>query len=419
MCIPSADAKTRALLTYRYERRRAVASGIIETAGGTFLILIAVRWYDAGPIAKALIASGTSFGLLLAPWLVRCVERWGGATAVAAARVALIGAASFFLMAVCRFEPVFVLCSVISMACASIIVPLLTQIYQENYPETERGWLFSRTMVVRIATAAVFSHAAGWLLTSRIEYFPVLLLLFACAYVASAHSLRKIPSRALAASGSTHPFSALRYARHDALFRRTLAAWMFLGFANLMMAPLRVEYLANAKYGVTVRGAPLSVGAIALLTGVLPNIARLVMNPLWGWLFDRMNFFVLRVVLNVGFMVGILAFFTTGSLAGLVVGALVYGISVAGGDVAWSLWVTKFAPPERVADYMAVHTFFTGLRGVIAPLVGFQLAAVLQLSTIGWLSVGLIIIASVILIPEAKSGGLARPAQALVEEVSE
>lgn len=61
------------------------------------------------------------------------------------------------------------------------------------------------------------------------------------------------------------------------------------------------------------------------------------------------------------------------SLGGLALGAVIFGVANAGGDVAWSLWVTKFAPPERVADYMSVHTFFTGVRGVAAPLIAFHL----------------------------------------------
>jgi MFS family permease len=113
---------------------------------------------------------------------------------------------------------------------------------------------------------------------------------------------------------------------------------MLMGFANLMMLPLRVEYLANPAYGLE-----LSTGMVAVLVGVIPNVARLVMCPIWGRLFDRMNFFVLRVTLNIGFMLGILSFFTTHSTTGLVGGAILYGISTAGGDVAWSLWVTKFA----------------------------------------------------------------------------
>ena len=46
-----------------------------------------------------------------------------------------------------------------------------------------------------------------------------------------------------------------------------------------------------------------------VLTGVVPNLARLCMSPIWGWLFDHMNFFALRVTLNLGFALGILTFF--------------------------------------------------------------------------------------------------------------
>ena len=426
-------AENRTALTYRYEKWRALSSGVLETAGSTFLILIAVRWFHAGAMAKAMVAGGSSVGLLLAPMVVAWVERRGLPTTRAAARLAVVGAATFVLMALVPSLPVFVAGSILALACSSAMVPLLTQVYQENYPEARRGRLFSRTFMVRIAMAAAFAQAGGWLLTANanahflgldfaggIERFRWLLVGFAGAFVLAAFCLSRVPSRALVAAGaSTHPFRALRFVRKDRVFRTTLVAWMFLGLGNLMMVPLRVEYLANSRYGVTLHGAALTAGAIALLTSVLPNAARFVLNPLWGWLFDRMNFFLLRITLNVGFMLGILSFFTSGSLTGMVVGALLYGMAVAGGDVAWSLWVTKFAPPERVADYMSVHTFFTGLRGVVAPVLAFQLAGVLSLAAIGWLSAGLILAGSLVLLPEVRLGRTARPGAAVVEEVAD
>jgi hypothetical protein len=203
----------------------------------------------------------------------------------------------------------------------------------------------------------------------------------------------------------------------DRLFRQTLIAWMLLGFGNLMMVPLRVEYLANSAYGWTLNGLPLTTTLIAVLTGVVPNAARLVFNPFWGWVFDRINFFVLRMVLNVGFLLGILSFFLADSLPGLVVGAVFYGISHAGGDVAWSLWVTKFAPADRVADYMSVHTFFTGVRGVIAPVVAFQAVVFLPIQLLAGISAGLILISIVLLIPEIRYGRGRQDVAALTEEV--
>ena len=226
--------------------------------------------------------------------------------------------------------------------------------------------------------------------------------------------MSRIPSRPLTSEKGSHPFRSLRLGYDDKLFGRTLICWMLMGFANLMMIPMRVEMLANPKYGIA-----LGVGEIAFLTGVVPNAARFVMSPIWGWLFDRANFFVLRVVLNVGFALGILTFFTSSDRTGLIVGAVIFGISNAGGDIAWSLWVMKFAPENRVADYMSVHTFFTGLRGLVAPVAAFQLAKTLSLPALGIASAILIFIASLLLIPEIRFGRHAKAAKALVEEVSE
>jgi len=400
--------------TFFYERWRAISSGVLETAGNTFLLLIAVRWFNAGALAKALVAGSGSVGLVLTPLIVSRVEAFGWPTSKAASRIAAAGAASFLVMALFPVLPVFVIGSVVAMAASSAAIPLVTQMYQENYPESKRGRLFSRTIMIRIGMAALFSKLAGDALSVRIEYFLWLLLVFAAAFGFASFCLARCPSQPLKASGGKHPFRALRFVRTDRLFRQTLICWMLMGFANLMMNPLRVEYLANPKYTLT-----LTVSAIALFTGVIPNLVRLVLSPVWGWLFDHMNFFVLRITLNLGFALGILAFFTSHSPAGLVMGAVIYGISNAGGDVAWSLWVTKFAPPERVADYMAVHTFFTGVRGVIAPIVAFQLALELPMAVLGFISSTLIVAATLLLVPEIKLGRKIVPAPAVIEEVSE
>lgn len=401
-------------LTYRNERWRAITSGILETAGTTFLLLIAVRWFEAGATAKALVAGAGSFGLMLTPVTVSFVAKSGWKASKAAAGLAAIGAGTFALMALAPFLPVFIAGSVIAMTASSAAIPLLTQIYQENYPERIRGHLFSRTVMIRIGAAAIFSELAGTAFSGHIGLFQWLLGFFAITSGSAAFCLWRCPSRQLTPVGGTHPFRSLRFVRQDPLFRRTLVCWMLMGFANLMMLPMRVEYLANPKYGLA-----LSVGEIAFLTGVVPNMARLVLSPIWGRLFDRMNFFVLRVILNCGFAVGILAFFTSSDTTGLIVGAVVFGISNAGGDVAWSLWVTKFAPADHVADYMSVHTFFTGVRGIAAPLAAFHLVNELAIETLGWIAVVLIGASILLLLPEVKFGRFGRKADALVEEVSE
>jgi len=372
-----------------------------------------VKHFQAGSLAKALIAGGGSVGLLLSPLVVTAASRIGWPTSIAASRLLALGSVCFLLAAALPVLPVYCICAVIGMATSSAIIPLLTHMYQENYPEKERGRRFSRTFMIRILVTVLFSEMVGRVLDGHLHQFPWLMVVFAATFGAASFCLSQCPTTPLQREESAHPFRAFRFVREDKLFRRTLICWMLMGFANLMMFPLRVEYLGSPKF------LNLSVQMVTLLVLVIPNIARLALSPLWGHLFDRMNFFALRVTLNIGFALGILTFFTSNSLLGLIIGGVIFGISNAGGDVAWSLWVTKFAPPGRVADYMSVHTYLTGCRGVLAPLLAFYLIHHWTLWAMAAFSAALIIGATLLLLPELKFGAKAKSSAPLLEEVSE
>lgn len=408
------SAADRARLTFRRDCWRMLAVGVLESAGHTFLLLIAVLHFHAGALPKALIAAGGSVGLLCSPVAVSLVTRWRWPATRGASRLLWVGAGACVVAAAVNHLWVFVPACVLAMTVGSAIVPLMTQVYQDNYPGESRGKLYARTFSLRIVGAMLFAWAGGRFMDTWPDRHAVLLLVFAGAFAVAAVAVGGIPSQPLHDSGAAHPLHALRYVRSDRVFRHTLIVWMFMGFANLMMLPMRVEYLGNPKHGLA-----LSAASIGLLTGVIPNLARLVMNPVWGWLFDRINFFGLRFTLNMGFALGIAAFFTSDTWPGLIAGAIIYGISNAGGDVAWGLWVTKIAAPERVADYMSVHTFLTGIRGVLAPLIGFQLLQHFAPTALGWFSAALIAVATLMLIPEIRRTAGLRRGQLLTEEVTD
>ncbi|MCO6429525.1 MAG: MFS transporter [Deltaproteobacteria bacterium] len=382
-------------ITFKYEKLRAIGSGILETASVTFLLLIAVRHFDAGPTAKALVAASTSIGFLLSPIAVNLVERLGIRTAQAAAALALLSGLGFLVTTIFPSLALFVVGGVLGVSANSISLPLVTHMLQENYPGSLLGRLFSRTVMIRIAVAALFSELAGRALTGQLEYYQFLMAIFFLSSLYSAYCLSRCPSQVIARGPARNPFSGMRFIRTDRVFRRTLICWMLMGFANVMMVPLRIEYIANPSYGLS-----LSVSEIALLTGVIPNISRFIFSPFWGALFDRINFFMLRISINVGFAIGILSFFTSDSWPGLILGAVLFGLSNAGGDIAGNLWVTKFAPPEKVAEYMGVHTFFMGVRGIVAPFTGFYLAQELTLASLGLISAAMIGLATLLLVPE-------------------
>jgi len=117
-----------------------------------------------------------------------------------------------------------------------------------------------------------------------------------------------------------------------------------------------------------------------------------------------MNFIVLRMILNVLFGIGIALFFISKNLLVIGTGSALIGLAFAGGSIAWALWVTKYAPSGKVSAYMSVHVCLTGIRGTIGPIIGYWTAAQVGASMTGWVSCGLMILATVMLIPEIKHG---------------
>ena len=404
----------RTALTYRAEKGRAIFTGVLETAQTTFLLLIAVRWFHAGPTAKALLVAGQSIGLICGPLVVHLTQRRRWPVAYAAAGIVALGA---FGMAVAFGDPrlpTFLAGSMLATFAMAAIVPLMTQVFHENYPANSRGKLFSRAFMVRIAVAVVFSYVGGWVLARNMENFRWLLAVFTLALGGACFCLTRIPSLPLAASGSAHPLRAFRHVRDDRLFRELLISWMLMGFGNLITLPLRIEYLANPAHGIS-----LSNDQIAFVTGVVPNLARLAVTPFCGMAFDRMNFFTLRATLNVVFAVSILTFFTSNTMPGLIAGAIIFGVSVAGGDVAWSLWVTKLAPSQHVADYMSIHALLTGVRGIIAPMIAFHAITHWSLVTVGWFCIGLILLGNLTLLPGILASRKLQPAAGPMEDMPE
>ena len=406
----------RTRITFRFECLRAFGSGILETAGTTFLMLIAIRYFHASATMKSLVAVNDKAGLILSPVIVTLVTAFRFRCTRAAAGLLTLGTVGFLAATLIPNLYTMVFGSLLGMTCAAAAIPLITQMYQDNYSTQNRGKLFSRQLFIRIASAAAFGYLASKFLEGRYDWFQGIMACFAAAMGLSAFALYRIPSSPLADPGQAarNPFYALRFVRDDKTFRNTLISWMFIGLANLMMQALRVEFLANTeRYHVTLNGKALDVLFIALLTDIVPNLARLCMSPIWGKFFDRFNFFALRIAINLGFGIAIVTFFTGDTYLGHMVGAVIWGVSIAGGDLCWSLWVTKLAPPHCVAHYMSIHTFLTGVRGIAAPFLAFGLAQQLSLFWMAVVTSAMILMACLVLVPELTAK---RPMRPEVEE---
>lgn len=391
----SAPAAARAAPTVRRERWRALCEGPLGSVPSALALVVAVQLYDASEGAKAAIASSSSIGFLLTTLVVLAVSRLqvrpthAMAALFAAAAVALIVAAV-------GGEIAFTAGVTAGLALAAASAPLKTAYWRQNLPEVSRGRWFSHVTQLEVVGSLAATVAIAWWVGDDPSRYRVPLAVIALLLLGAAWCVRGIPSVPLARAASVNPLAALAWLWRDPAFAWVNLSWTIMGFANFMILPLRVQWMADHDQGL---GYP--AWAVQLLAVGVPAVARLAALPLMGWLMDRTDFVRLRIAINLCFALAVSLMFTPW-LPGLILGAAVLGVAFAGGDVAWTLWVTKFAPRERTADYMAVHVFLTGVRGVTAPFVGFTLAAAHAPPAVAWAAVAAIVLASLLLVPESR-----------------
>jgi len=383
--------------TYRFDLWRGACDGILATGAQTFCLFIAIRYYDASEGVKSAIASAPFIGMFCSLLLVHYLSSGGWKKSTCGAIPSLITGAGLVTAAYVDSVELFALCVVAAYLSRSALIPFVTSIYKDNYPHTKRGVSISKPLMTTVGVSAFFGFGGSLILEADIGYFRWLLLILGIAGFVKAWAVYSMPSQPIERSSHKNPFGNLKYLFLDPSFGYVLLTWFIMGFANLWTLPLKVDYVASAKYGIEA-----SAFIVALITTIIPDTFRFLFIPFWAKLFDRMNFIVLRIVLNLTFALGIGLFFISKNLVVIGIGSALIGFSFSGGYIAWSLWVTRYAPPGKTAAYMSVHVFLTGVRGTLGPILGYWTAAKIGTVNIGILSSAMMVFASLMLIPEIK-----------------
>lgn len=383
--------------TFCVDLLRAFPMGFLETVFSTFAMFLAIRVYDVSVIAKSCIIAAPSLGLLGSLFTVAIVRRGGWSVTKTSAVLWVVSGSGFVLASLAKDSALYyVVGLVVAGVFHQLVVPLSGQIYRKHYPASIRGKLFSYMVFLRAGAAGVFAYfASGWL-KSGLEIHWLFGIFSLCSFFQAIVTLLIKPVY-LRKQNQLSLFDAFGHLKTDRRFAKLITSWMVLGMGNLLCMALFVEYITSIDYGLV-----MSVEEVSLLTSTVPSIAFILSIIAWGIIYDSMEFYRLRILINLFFIVGVVVYFQSDSFMWLCCGMVFHAVGKAGGNVIWTLWTTKFAPVDKVSEYMSVHTCMTGVRGVFSAFLAFPVAAALGPGSIGLLGGGLMLVASLMLAPELK-----------------
>lgn len=356
----------RAAITYRFDVLRAPFYGILEAGWGTFALVIAIRHFEAPETYKAFIAGAWPMGFLLTPLTLYILAKLRSRPSLASGFMFALSALLMIGATLVQSLSLFTLFIITSQMATGQQGPLALQIYAENYAPSERGSRMTTPFILTALSAILFSLLGGWLLDASIRYYQILFTIMVLAAAASAWATCKIPSAPLSTEHVGNPWQNISLIWKDRFFGYLLSSWMLLGLGNLITMPIRIEYLANPDYGINADNT-----TIAFLLLVVPASARILSTKMWGRVFDKLHLITTRNLLNIFFLLGIGGFFFTKNLVILTFAMILVGLATGGGKIIWSLWVTKIAPEEKASSYMTIHMALTGIRGTLAPFIGY------------------------------------------------
>jgi len=258
------------------------------------------------------------------------------------------------------------------------VVTIRASIWRLNYDRSARFAFAADNQAIVSLIHAITAGLTGWLIQGHSGAFRWILGLTSLCAIGSLFRLRSVrvrrerrllaAERRLTASEGFRLGRYLSILRDDPLYRRYMICMMVLGSGNLMFPAPMILIMHDVLR--------LDSFSQVLVSAALPTLIVPLSARYWARRLARVHVVSFRRSNSRWFALGILT-----ALAGVLVAsepvlwlsAAVMGVAMGGGMLGWNLGHNDFAPEQRVADYLGLHVSLTGLRGLVAPLVGVWL----------------------------------------------
>lgn len=277
----------------------------------------------------------------------------------------------------------------------AVYTPHRNALIRANYPLTARGRIYGLVTLVIGVASIVASLAVGHVLdhdpTIVRWVFPAAALVGIAAHLMLARIRWRYDGPVPVQRGRGWPLlrdavrngwgATRRTLREDRSFVEYEVGFMLYGLGLLSAGPLILTRFAQDK--------AFSTAAWAQADRLTLPLTQILLVWAVGRLSDAIG--VVRVAAtSFALLVPFFAWMTEVATPHQLIAAYVlYGVAMAGVNVAWALGPLHFAPPGQAHHYSSVHIACVGVRSVVGPLLGWAVAAALSFRAALFLSAGL------------------------------
>jgi hypothetical protein len=357
--------------TFRLDCFRFVFQGFIDVEFKTYVLIMAIRVFNLSSKDKGLFSAATYLGQVMAPLVLKFFTKIYPLKNNRAIGVLLfLVTLNVAIAAWTDHGMTFLLCVTLARIFYKLTLPFVTDIYNHNYPKIRRGQIIGLLFTISALSGVGLSYFIGKMLDYSLDNYRLILLLAAMSALICGCIFFKMPNGHVLSKESAPSFrSNLSLLFDDKLFLLILGLWSLMSIAFQMIFPLRIEYVANARYGINLSNAD-----ITTLTATIPALTRIFSCFFWGKIFDTQNFAVMKILVNCCYLISIPMFFFTKSFLALAFSSIILGLGYTGHLTAWQLWVMKITPSaEKLGAYVSINMIIMGLRDTLSAGLGYYL----------------------------------------------
>ncbi len=304
----------------------------------------------------------------------------------------MISRGSFLLMLFVKDNPYhYLIVQSIFMLSASVMIPVMNTIWQNNYTDRVRGRLYGFGVTIQTIMVILVSFATGRLLDVNDNWFRII---FAIAGIAGfiemgIWSQLKIEGEVELKNQVKRPHRSIKRIFSESMrilklnpeFMRFEGSFMLYGFAFMCIIPVIPIYLVD--------NLNLSYSDASMAKVTIANVG-LLLSPLFGYILDKMT--PMRFVMIACLFLAMFPIFLIAASKHLILVYVAFGfwgVGMAMINLAWNLSSIFFAGKDEAAPLQGAHASLVGIRGLLGPVLGYLIMRFFNINAVFVLSSGL------------------------------